>query len=58
MFDELVRTTYCQFFVIPARAEDKRRLGSSYFNIFWIPAYAGTTEVEIFFMNSSCLMAS
>ena len=34
---------------IPAQAGDKRRLRSSYFSTFWIPAYAGMTSEVTFY---------
>jgi len=47
--DGVVKTQISRLPVIPAQAGDKRRLRSSHFNTFWIPACAGMTTQGTFY---------
>ena len=47
--DGVVKTTFRQFFVIPAKAVDSVDFDLVIFNMFWIPACSGMTEVETFY---------
>ena len=45
-FDGLVKSRFCPFLSFPRRRE------SSYFNRFWIPAFAGMTVFRLFTTSS------
>ena len=46
-YDGLVKSRFCPFLSFPRRRE------SSYFNDFWIPAFAGMTVFRLFTTSSN-----